>query len=141
MTAPGEVKRIEPASGIPGGEVTLEYETVPAVVTRELTFSFDDEVGHVTAAGKTRALVRLPEINSPEPVSVATGISEADAVGSGERFVIGRKLARGIHPVANPAFEPHDGSLYVTRSGSRGEHVPVSIFRIGLGDTVEDFSA
>src|SRR6185436_3784635 len=43
-------------------------------------------------------------------------------------------------PVANPAFDPADGSLYVTRSGARGEHVPVSIYRITPDDEFEDFS-
>jgi sugar lactone lactonase YvrE len=32
--------------------------------------------------------------------------------------------------VANPAVDPDDGSVYVTRSGSRGQRMPVSLFRI-----------
>src|ERR1041385_8269451 len=53
---------------------------------------------------------------------------------------VGSRLASGLHPVANPAFDPHDGSLFVTRSGSRGEHVPISIFRIDRDGTSEAFS-
>ena len=40
----------------------------------------------------------------------------------------------------NPTFDPVDGSLFVTRSGARGENVPVSIFRIGPEGKVEEFS-
>jgi len=141
MATPGEVTRIHPTAGIPGGEVTLEYETVPAVITRDLDFGFDGAQGHVTAAGKARALVRLPEIDALKPVQVVTNFNSAGPVKSTQQFLIGRKLAGDLHPVANPAFDPGDDSLYVTRSGSRGEHVPVSIFRIAPNGTIEDFSS
>src|ERR1051325_9018357 len=55
-------------------------------------------------------------------------------------LLVGRKMAGQVHPVANPAFDPADGSLYVTRSGSRGEHVPVSLYRVTTDGTVEEFS-
>jgi len=49
---------------------------------------------------------------------------------TGARVIVGRELAGDLHLVANPAFDPDDGSLYVTRSGSRGQRMPVSLFRI-----------
>jgi sugar lactone lactonase YvrE len=38
-------------------------------------------------------------------------------------------MAENLHPVANPAVDA-DGNVYATVSGSRGEAVPVSIFKI-----------
>jgi sugar lactone lactonase YvrE len=55
-------------------------------------------------------------------------------------FTVGRKLAEDLHPVANPAFDPDDGSLFVTRSGSRGEGLPVSLFRIDSSGEIADYS-
>jgi sugar lactone lactonase YvrE len=49
------------------------------------------------------------------------------------RVLVGRKLAEDIHMVSNPAVDPDDGSVYVTRSGSRGQRMPVSLFRIDPG--------
>ncbi len=57
------------------------------------------------------------------------------------QFVVAKKLADGVHPVASPAFDPSDGSLFVTRSGARGEDVPVSLFRIGSEGRMEEFSS
>ena len=54
--------------------------------------------------------------------------------------ICNRNGRRTSHPVANPAFDPADGSVYVTRSGSRGEHVATSIYRISADGEVEEFS-
>jgi sugar lactone lactonase YvrE len=54
--------------------------------------------------------------------------------------MVGRRLAEDLHPVANPAFDPDDGSLFVTRSGSRGEHLPVTLFRIDVSGEIAEFS-
>jgi sugar lactone lactonase YvrE len=65
---------------------------------------------------------------------------EPKALGKHTPFVAGKKLAGGIHPVTNPAFDRSDGSLFVTRSGARGEHVPVSLFRISSDGELTEFS-
>ena len=42
---------------------------------------------------------------------------------------VGTPVATGVHQVDNPAFGP-DGTLYATFSGTRGQRVPVSVFRV-----------
>jgi sugar lactone lactonase YvrE len=54
--------------------------------------------------------------------------------------LVAKRLAEDLHPVANPAFDPDDGSIFVTRSGSRGEQLPVTIFRIDVNGEVTEFS-
>jgi sugar lactone lactonase YvrE len=54
-------------------------------------------------------------------------------------FKVGIKLADNLHPVANPAIDRDDGSIFVTLSGSRGQKVPNSIYKIGPDDTVSPF--
>jgi sugar lactone lactonase YvrE len=49
-------------------------------------------------------------------------------------------FAAGLHQVDNPVFD-RDGNLYVTYSGTRGEQVPVSIFRVRPNGTRETFSS
>ncbi len=141
MNNVGQITRIDPAAGIVGGEVALEYQPVPTEIVRDLDFEFDGVPAQVNAAGKTRALIRLPEVAAAGSVRISTVVGGSELRSSMYDFVIGRKLADGVHPVANPAFDPRDGSLFVTRSGSRGEHVPVSIFRITPDGAVEDFSS
>ncbi|HUK46480.1 MAG TPA: hypothetical protein VLW06_02770, partial [Terriglobales bacterium] len=43
-----------------------------------------------------------------------------------------------LHPVTNPALDV-EGNIYVTFSGSRGQKVPVSIFKIDTNYTVKPF--
>ena len=53
---------------------------------------------------------------------------------------IAAPLAAGLHQVDNPIFD-RDGNLYVTYSGTRGQQVPVSIFRVRPNGTREPFSS
>src|SRR5262249_14377555 len=46
----------------------------------------------------------------------------------------------GLHQVDNPVFDAA-GNLYVTYSGTRGQQVPVSIFRVRANGTRETFSS
>src|SRR5438046_9500254 len=82
----------------------------------------------------------MPVISSDQPIHVTTTVNGVEASASDVTLIAGRSIISDVHPVANPAFHPTDGSLYVTRSGSRGEHVPVSIFRVEPDGAVEEFS-
>lgn len=138
MRTPNPIELIDPPAGIPGGEVAIEIKTSRKRESRFLQARFGEAEGQVVATSSHRALVLIPEVEhgGELPVFVEEG---ADAEPIAE-FMIGRKVADGIHPVANPAFNPTDGSLLVTRSGSRGERVPVSIYRITSDGEIEEFS-
>lgn len=57
------------------------------------------------------------------------------------RFVeIAAQFATGLHQVDNPVFD-REGNLYVTYSGTRGQQVPVSIFKVRPNGTRETFSS
>ena len=51
---------------------------------------------------------------------------------------IGAPVATGVHQVDNPAFD-HEGNLYVTFSGSRGQEAPVSIYVVRRDGSREPF--
>ena len=140
MSDPIRIIRIEPAAGISGGEASVAYTGVTAEGSRGLAVLFDAKPAHITAIGRGRALVSIPELSAEGAIEVVLLTAEPRQ-SSGANFMIGRKLVGEVHPVANPTFDPRDGSLYVTRSGTRGENVPVSIFRITRDGIVEDFSS
>jgi sugar lactone lactonase YvrE len=134
-----QIARIDPAAGIPGGEVAIECANFSRNDAPTLNVWFRDKSAHVVAATPARALVLVPDLDTGAEVEVSVAENGA-AKGKPARFVVGRRLAEGIHPVTSPAFDPADGSLFVTRSGSRGEHVPVSLYRIGPDGSLEEFS-
>ena len=49
-------------------------------------------------------------------------------------------IAENLHPVTNPAVDA-EGNIYVTFSGSRGQKVPVAIFKIDTNYAVKPFVA
>jgi sugar lactone lactonase YvrE len=51
---------------------------------------------------------------------------------------VGSACATGLHQVDNPVFD-REGNLYVTYSGSRGQEVPVSIFRVSRSGRRESY--
>ena len=132
------IRRIVPAAAIPGGEIAVEFDiqrdgAAPRVL-------IDGAEAHVVAASSRRVLVLVPTIQGGEAQVTLSFDDDEPSVSAPPRLVVGEKLAGDIHAVANPAVDPADGTLYVTRSGSRGEHVPVSIYRINSEGELEDFS-
>src|SRR5260370_14348178 len=141
MARSGHVTKVDPADGIFGGEVTIDYGELSQDVAKALTIRFDDQDAHIVAASGKRALAIVPELNRAGEIEVSTARGEeSKAIGKSARFIVGKKMAGAVHQVTNPAFDPADGSLFVTRSGSRGERVPVSLYRIGVDENLEAFS-
>jgi sugar lactone lactonase YvrE len=141
MSSRAHIDRVDPPAGISGGEVSIEFAKLSPDDAKTLSVKFDSSPAHVTAATHKRALVLVPKLDSGGECEVSLSLGEEPKpVGKPAPFVAGKKLAGGIHPVTNPAFDPSDGSLFVTRSGSRGEHVPVSLLRVSPDEDLAEFS-
>ena len=141
MSNRAHIERVDPPAGISGGEVSVEFANLSPGDAKTLNVKFDGSPAHVTAATHKRALVLVPKLDGGGECEVSLSLDEEPkAVGKPALFTAGKKLAGDLHPVTNPAFDPSDGSLFVTRSGSRGEHIPVSLFRIGADESVTEFS-
>ncbi|MBA3515772.1 MAG: gluconolaconase [Pyrinomonadaceae bacterium] len=138
MSSPGPTIRITPKSGIAGGEVTIECDGFDTGNPARCVVWFGTERAHIVALGPRRVVALVPELKqggSAEVILESPGQRSPPAT-----FVIGKRIAEDLHPVTNPAFDPEDGALFVTRSGSRGEQLPVSLFRIELNGEVSEFS-
>ncbi|HEX7316046.1 MAG TPA: hypothetical protein VF297_19215 [Pyrinomonadaceae bacterium] len=128
-----QIERVVPSAAIPGGEVSVECRGYDTSNLRECRVTFDGTAGQMVGAAPWRVMAIVPE--------TLEGGGEVELVlesRDGKRsepasVVVGRKLAEDIHMVANPAVDPDDGSIYVTRSGTRDQRMPVSLFRIDPG--------
>ncbi|HYE14729.1 MAG TPA: hypothetical protein VD968_09845, partial [Pyrinomonadaceae bacterium] len=96
---------------------------------------FDDLQSRPVGLAPWRVLATVPEEHEGGEAEVVLAGAEGRRTAPA-RVTVGRKLAEDLHIVANPAFDPDDGSLYVTRSGSRGQRMPVSLFRISPGGEI-----
>lgn len=138
MNDSGRIRRIEPGAGITGGEILIEGDQFDTSRGRSCRPLFDGVAGHLVGISTRRMLAVVPELNHSGQIQIS--VETASGQTAPAPFVAGTKLADEVHPVANPAFDPEDGSLYVTRSGSRGQQMSVSIFRINAGGDLSAFS-
>jgi outer membrane protein assembly factor BamB len=100
---------------------------------------------HVTVGGRPARVVRasdtLVDVLVPLGIESCRIPVEVDGVSGPSGFLeVGRPLATGLHQVDGPVFDAH-GNLYVTYSGTRGQQVPVSVFRVRPNGTREAFSS
>ena len=132
------ILRIDPSLAIPGAEVTIDCEGLDTSDPTLCAVWLGEERAPIVALSPQRVLAIIPEMKQ-------SGTTEVSLESSGKRsaavsVVVGKRLAEDLHPVANPAFDPDDGSLFVTRSGPRGEQLPVTLFRIDISGEVSEFS-
>ncbi|MDQ3474601.1 MAG: gluconolaconase [Acidobacteriota bacterium] len=137
MSKAGQIVSISPGAGVAGGEFVIEgdFDSNDPTV---FTVWVDDVRAPLVALSPRRVIAVVPEIKKSGAVDVRVEASEQE--GEPARFIVGKKLAEDLHPVTNPAFDPDDKSLFVTRSGSRGERLPVSLFRVDAAGEVSEFS-
>jgi DNA-binding beta-propeller fold protein YncE len=137
MGGAGKIINIDPPYAIPGGEIVIECTDFDSSSPSQCSVLFGDAAAQIVALGPRRALAQVPETQGGE---VAVRLKSKGNLSEPADLTIAKKLAGDLHPVANPAFDPDDGALFVTRSGSRGEELPVTLFRIDLSGEVSEYS-
>ena len=115
---------VEPSFAMPGGEIVLHGRGLLASLTEPTQVLFDQAAGTVVFASPTKLTVLVPESASGDSITVTTPHGSTSVA-----FTLAGLLAENLHPVANPAVD-EAGNIYVTFSGSRGQSVPTSLFRI-----------
>ncbi|HEY0730221.1 MAG TPA: hypothetical protein VGD38_19205, partial [Pyrinomonadaceae bacterium] len=137
MGTPAKILGIDPAYAIAGGEVIIDCVGFDTRDPQACDVFIGDVPAQIVAIGPKRVLAIVPETKGGElDVRLESGGDLSDPA----KLTVARKLAGDLHPVANPAFDPDDGALFVTRSGSRGEELPVTLFRIDISGDVSEYS-
>lgn len=137
MATVGKILKIDPPHGIAGGELVIDCEGFDTSDPSQCEVLIGNASAQIVASGPRRVLAVIPETKGG---NVEVRLNSGGLLSDPAYVTIGRKLAGDLHPVANPAFDPDDGALFVTRSGSRGEELPVTLFRIDLSGDVSEYS-
>src|SRR5205085_2623848 len=138
MGGAGEIVHIDPAAALPGGEVLIECRAYDTSSLNECQVLFGEMRARLVGASPARVLALVPEEYEEGGQLEVTLESGDGARTAPAQITIGEKLALDLHNVANPAFDPDDGALWVMRSGSRGQKELVSLFRITTDGHVVD---
>jgi sugar lactone lactonase YvrE len=128
------IETVVPAAALPGGEVRIIGSSLKPPALRRPRVQFGDVEGAVVIASDDFVVARVPDGAVTGPVVVSTN----GTVSNGHEVQVAVTVAENLHPVANPALDP-EGNIYVTFSGTRGQKVPVSIYKIDTNYAVKPF--
>jgi len=127
-----QISRITPPAAIPGGELQIRGKGFAKSDRPHVTVG---EVGAPVIIGSDSFVIaRVPEGATAGEVIVKSGQQSSDSWACD----IGVLVAENLHPVANPAIDSF-GNIYTTFSGSRGQKVPVAVYRIDLNFAMKPF--
>src|ERR1700675_1080484 len=133
------IEAVAPTFALPGGEVRIMGRGLRPPELRRPSVRFGEIEGAVLISSDDFLVARVPEQASSGPVTVSTnGTGAHGQVSNAHAINVAVTVADNLHPVTNPALD-REGNLYVTFSGSRGQKVPVSIFKIDTNHNVKPF--
>ena len=113
---------------MPGGEVALRGHNLGPAGDDSSTLphaTIGDTPARTIFSGSTQTILRVPEGS----ISGDLVLHRKGETSNPVALRVAVPMAENLHPVANPAVDA-DGNVYATLSGSRGQQMPVSVFRI-----------
>jgi len=134
---PVRVSAIRPPWAIESGRITIEGSEFPIDQPYLPKVHVGDASARVVYASSTRIAALIPP--GLEGGLTPVRIDGDEGAPPGINVIdVAPPFATGLHQVDNPVLD-RDGNLYVTYSGTRGQQVPVSIFRVRPDGTRETF--
>lgn len=129
-----QIESVSPPAAISGGLLELRGKGLAAQAGEQPVVHFGGARGRLVVGGPRRAVVAVPRGAAEDSLTVEAGPHTSDPYPCSLGYV----LAENMHPVAAPAVDAQD-NVFTTRSGARGEKLPVSVFRIDSAGDVKPF--
>lgn len=126
------ISQVQPEAAITGGELYIRGSGLTTADRPHVTIG--DVSAPVVIGSSNLVIVKVPEGASGGDLIVENGKQTSEA------WVcdIGLQVADSLHPVTSPAVDAV-GNIYTTFSGSRGQKVPVAVYRIDLNFNITPF--
>jgi len=133
---PPRVTAVRPSRAIEGGRIVIEGTDFSVDAPRLPDVHVGGAIARVVHASSSSLAVIVPSgvEGGAAPIRIEGVSGETPFVNIASQF------ATGLHQVDNPVFDG-EGNLYVTFSGTRGQQVPVSIFKVRPNGARETFSS
>src|SRR5580700_936262 len=128
------IESVSPVLALAGGEVRIAGSGLRPPQYQRPRVQFGEVEGGVVISSDGFLVARVPEGATSGPVVVATD----GHVSNPHTVKVAVPIAENLHPVTSPALDS-EGNIYATFSGSRGQKVPVSIFKIDTDYTIKPF--
>jgi hypothetical protein len=134
MNGQPHIDAVAPAAALPGGEVRIIGSGLRPPDLRRPRVRFGAMDAPIVISADDFVVARVPQGAASGGVVVSTNGHSSNA----HQLHVAALIAENLHPVTNPALDA-EGNIYVTFSGSRGQKVPVSIFKIDTSYNVKPF--
>jgi IPT/TIG domain len=128
------IEAVAPAAALPGGEVRILGSGLRPHDLQRPRVRFGEVEAPVVISADDFIVARVPPGAASGGVVVSTNGNSSNA----QQVSVAALITDNLHPVTNPALDA-EGNLYVTFSGSRGQKVPVSIFKIDTSYNLKPF--
>ncbi|HUQ49397.1 MAG TPA: hypothetical protein VM056_01685 [Terriglobales bacterium] len=128
------IDSVIPGAALPGGEVSILGSALKPPAHHLPTVLFNESPGSIVISSDDFVIARVPDGATSGPVVVSAGGHSSN----GQDVRVGALIAENMHPVTNPAVDAQ-GNIFVTFSGSRGQKVPVSIYKVDTDYNVKPF--
>jgi sugar lactone lactonase YvrE len=128
------VEQVTPRAAITGGEITLRGTGFTENGRTRPLVRFGDLPASLLLSSPNHLVVRVPDGAMSGQLTVDTG----KAVSAPVAVAVGITVAENLHPVANPAVDAA-GNIFTTFSGSRGQKVPTSVFKVDRSHAARGF--
>lgn len=130
------IQPVLPQAGVRGGRIQVPCQGLEAETLDTCELYFGRIATRPALASSSLVLGVVPRDTDGTGLQVQQNGNRSNVV----PFTTAALLAENLHPVANPAVD-RNGAIYTTVSGSKGQQVPVSIYRILPHGEVEPFAS
>ncbi len=130
------IEAVHPSAALPGGEVRITGHALRPAELRRPRVRFGEIEGTVIISSDDFLVARVPAGAASGPVVVSTNGHSSNS----QPIQVAGLITENLHPVTNPALDA-EGNIYATFSGTRGQKVPVSIFKVDTNYETHPFMA
>jgi sugar lactone lactonase YvrE len=127
-----QISQVTPAAAIAGGELQIRGKGFARLERPRVLIG--DQGAPIVVGSDSFVIAHVPEGAQAGELVVESGSQASESWACD----IGVLLTDSVHPVANPAVDAF-GNIFVTFSGSRGQKVPVAVYKIDLNYNVKPF--
>ena len=128
------IEHVSPQAGVRGGSVQVYGTGIDPHALPDCRLVFGASTTRPVVATPTFLLGMIPEATVSHTIQIVQNGRANNTV----PFTAAALLAENLHPVGSPAVDAR-GAIYTTISGTKGQQVPASVFRVTAVGDAEPF--
>ncbi len=141
MANVGKILDVRPKYVLPGGEIEILTEGFRPERGERFGVHVDSHSCRITASSSKRVIAILPAAlreQASAKIRLVVGKGIEEIFSDSFKVEVAGVVAEDMHIVANPAIDPSDDAIIVTRSGSRGQRLENTIYRVETGGYIDE---